>query len=402
MSQFSLNNIVSTLVILTLLTFVYYMINIGNKYVNESNKIVLTRSNIVKSVFIIASVIILFFIFKNYPVIPSTIITVIASFVFAYIINPMVKYFEEKGLKRIFSIALVYVIILGIITLILVLLIPKTITETRKLISDLPDIVNVAEKYFDSLTDKIPFNNEMLNSIGDDFSKNVAKLITNIQVSFFSWISDFADNMQGYFSGILRVILVPVISFYILIDKEKILKYLKSKMPKSEKIDTITMVGDIDKALTDFVRGRLVMAIFVGFMTGIALLILKVDFAIVVGIVTAVADIVPYIGPFLGFLPAVLLAAIVNPMKALWVAIIFVIIQWVENNIIGPKILAESVGLHPLVVLLSLIVGGGVAGVWGMIFSVPIIATFKVIFKYSKAFIFEYIKSIIRPKNNGN
>ena len=116
-----------------------------------------------------------------------------------------------------------------------------------------------------------------------------------------------------------------------------------------------------------------------------------IEFALVIGIITCVADIIPYIGPFLGFIPAVLLALIKGPITAIWVAVLFCIVQWLENNILGPKILGDSTGMHPLVVLILLIVGGGMFGVAGMILSVPIASAIKIVFKHTKPYIVKYL-----------
>lgn len=122
------------------------------------------------------------------------------------------------------------------------------------------------------------------------------------------------------------------------------------------------------------------MALFVGVATMITLFLMGIEFALIIGVLTFVFDIVPYIGPFIGFVPAVLIAFFKSPIKALWVAFLFVFIQWLENNVIGPKILGSSIGLHPLVVLFSLIIGGGMFGVPGMIFAVPVIAEIKILY----------------------
>ncbi|WP_425539938.1 AI-2E family transporter [Microaceticoccus formicicus] len=402
MGQLSINNVISILVVVLLLTIIYYLINIGNKYVKPSNMIVLTRVNVMRTVLALASIIIIFIVFRNYPIIPTTLVTIILAITVAYIINPLVVYFEKKGFKRIVSLIIVYVLIIGLFAILLGIVIPKTVNELKNLIQALPNIVDQTQeqilKFTDSLfkDNAILKDNKLLDDIGENFDKNFKEFISKIQTSFFAWLSNLADRAPNYFSSMLRIILVPVVSFYILLDKEKLIGKTKDAIPQKYKKETLSLFRDIDDTLTEFVRGRLLMAVFVGILTGVVLLILKVDFAIVVGIVTAVADIVPYIGPFIGFLPAVILASIQSPMKGVWVAIIFVLIQWAENNIIGPKILGESVGLHPLVILLSLIIGGGVAGVPGMIFSVPILATLKVVFKHIGPIIKENILKLIR------
>ena len=140
-----------------------------------------------------------------------------------------------------------------------------------------------------------------------------------------------------------------------------------------------------------FVRGRIIMAIFVGVATMIYLMLFGIEFSFVIGVITCVADIIPYIGPFLGFVPAVLLALFKGPFTAFWVAVLFCFVQWLENNILGPKILGDSTGMHPLIVLILLIIGGGMFGVLGMIFSVPVAAVIKIIYKHTKPYVKKYL-----------
>ena len=107
MGQLSINNVISILVVVLLLTIIYYLINIGNKYVKPSNMIVLTRVNVMRTVLALASIIIIFIVFRNYPIIPTTLVTIILAITVAYIINPLVVYFEKKGFKRIVSLIIV-------------------------------------------------------------------------------------------------------------------------------------------------------------------------------------------------------------------------------------------------------------------------------------------------------
>ena len=152
-------------------------------------------------------------------------------------------------------------------------------------------------------------------------------------------------------SALVKTFLVMIFTFYFTVDKEKVKSFIVRNIPEKYKRDVMYVAVRINDALLEFVKGRLLMAIFVGLITMIALLIVRVDFAIIIGFVTCIADIIPYIGPFLGFLPAVLFAFMDSPMKALIVGIIFVLIQWAENNIIAPKLLGDKIGLNPLLIL---------------------------------------------------
>ena len=132
--------------------------------------------------------------------------------------------------------------------------------------------------------------------------------------------------------------------------------------------------------MTKYISGKIKMAVFVGFATFIMLLALGVEFSFVIGIITCVADIVPYVGPLMGLIPAFVFAFIDSPIKALWIFILYIFIQWIENNIVGPKILSEETGFHPIVVLFLLIVGGSLFGFLGMILSVPIALVIKTVY----------------------
>ena len=119
-----------------------------------------------------------------------------------------------------------------------------------------------------------------------------------------------------------------------------------------------------------------------GVSTTIALALLKINFAFIIGMLAGLADIIPYFGPVIGIIPAVFFAILESPIKALWVIIIFTIIQQVENDIITPKVVGESVGIHPVTVMLSLIIGGRFFGILGMVLAIPVVAILKIIYSH--------------------
>lgn len=138
----------------------------------------------------------------------------------------------------------------------------------------------------------------------------------------------------------------------------------------------------MDKSISQFIRGRIIVGIFVGITTTIALFILNIDFAFSIGMLAGIADIIPYFGPVIGIIPAVFFALLEGPLKALWVIITFTTIQQIENNIITPKVVGESVGIHPVTVIISLILGGGFFGILGMILAIPVVAVVKILYSY--------------------
>lgn len=367
-----------------LLLIVYYLINIGNNYIPEKKRIRLNIKKVLPIIVVLLSLYIFRNILKGYPILSDTFFTVILSIILAYIFNPLVNKLENKGLKRMYAVLLIYLIIVGVLFIIAFLVIPRSSREIRRLVVNLPIyfqsisefIDNMYRKYYSTLGDLPP----MFQGLENVVVQNIAK----IEDVIMSTLTAFVSGVIGAFSKIISVILTPILTLYFLVDKEFFIERAKKAIPRKYKKDVLLLANKIDKSLILFVRGRLIMALSVGLATTVALLIMGIDFALVIGFITGVADVIPYIGPFLGFVPAVLFAYASSPIKAVWVIIFFLLIQWLENNVLGPKILGETIGLHPLIVLLSIIIGGALFGVAGMIFSVPIVGIGRILFAFIK------------------
>ncbi len=367
---------------------IYYLINIGNRFVPD-RKMIYYNTRLI--LWVIAALFGLYFIskiFNRYPLIEDTFYTVIISLILAYFLNPLVNFFEKKGLNRFFSTVLVYLIILGIFVLLSISVIPRTGRELRRLATNFPGYITAITNWFSSLYLDYSSTLEEMPEVVESIQNVISQNIERIQTTFANGIERFLVMLVGMFTRIISWILTPILTFYFLMDKDHFIEKLKALIPKKNKEETLYLFKEIDTALSEFIRGRLFMAVAVGITTTIFLLLMGIEFAIVIGIITGVADIIPYIGPFLGFLPAVIFGFIASPIKALWVGIFFILIQWAENNILGPKILGKTTGMHPLTVLLSIIAGGTMFGVMGMLLSVPFVSVIIILYKYFKAKIY--------------
>lgn len=225
-----------------------------------------------------------------------------------------------------------------------------------------------------------PTEMNLVETFGDKF----LEILKRSQDLMISNLKNIATGISTVLYSFVKLFIVLVFSYYFVVDKDKIKSKVVELIPEKYKRDVFFVSMRINEALLGFVKGRLLMAVFVGLLTMISLLIVGVDFAVIIGLITCVADIIPYIGPFLGFAPAILFALIESPIKAVWVGIIFLAIQWAENNIIAPKLLGDKVGLNPLVILLSIIIGGGMFGVLGMILGVPAVSIIMILVEFFK------------------
>lgn len=376
-----LNYTLYIVIIILLSTMIYYLINIGNKNVNPKNRIVLDLETIRRFIIIVGILLFLIYLMTKYPIILHTIITIIISAVIAYVINPLVKILQKKGIRRDFSIILVYILIVGIFVMLFVMMIPSTIKQLTYFANRIPMIIDQLREWAHRLQESIFKNNVHFREMNVQITEKISEILYRFQDQALSSLM-VKDSGSTVIKNLSRVILVPVLSFYFINDKEHIIAGIKGIIPQKRKARFLSLMQEIDNVNSGFVRGRLIMALFVGVATGIFLFLCGLDFAIIIGIITCIADIIPYVGPFLGFLPAIILALIQSPFKALLVAFGFVAIQWLENNIIAPKVLSKRVGLNPVVILVCLIVGGGMFGFVGMIIAVPIVATLKTIYTF--------------------
>ncbi|MDU7151106.1 AI-2E family transporter [Peptoniphilus grossensis] len=396
--------------ILLIFLAIYYLVNIGNRYIEGKKRISIDLQLITKIFIGILILYLITIIFNKFSILGYTLSSIIIAIIFAYIIDPIVNFLERKGVKRQFGVIIVYISVFLIFAILIISVIPKTINEISNLLTSLPGMVDTLTKNVNNFLTEIfaKFNIELPENFIDVYKESNPKvegdvetpqIVSNILNSMTKTINDLVAKAQGSLMGSLsglfskvygaltsafRLVLIIIFSFYFSVDKEKFTLKVKKSIPNKYRDDLAFLANRIDVALQQFIRGRMLMAIFVGILTMIYLLILRVDFAIIIGLITCVADIIPYVGPLLGCVPAVLFALVDSPAKAFWVLVLFLVVQWVENNILAPKLIGDSTGLNPLLILISIIIGGGIFGVWGMVISVPITSIICILIDFAK------------------
>ncbi len=372
--------IISVFIFIILL--IYYLINIGNRYIPENRQIRISKKRTLPILVGIIFIYLFYLLSKKYNIIHDMIYTVIISIVLAYLINPIVNYLERYKVRRGIAVIFVYMVVLGIILILSFIIVPKTGREIKRLLNVLPDYFHRISKFMDNIYIKYYENMDNMPSVFQGVDEVIINYIERLENSISISVSRFFEGIISTFSKIISLVLIPILTFYFIKDRDYFKEKIYIAIPKGIREDVRSLAIEMDMVLGQFVRGRLLLALYVGIATTILLLLFRVDFAIIIGLITGIADIIPYLGPFLGFLPAVFFAFLYSPTRALWVAIFFLGIQWVENNVLAPKIIGESTGIHPITVLLALVLGGGIFGIWGMILSIPLIAIIKILYNY--------------------
>ena len=373
----ALNGILLGLQIIILALGIYYLVNIGNKHLDEGERLIFSKTVIIKFIITVLAVLFFIYIYKNFLMVRTITLSILVAAMLAYFLNPMVKSVRKKlKISDTLAILAVFLIVILIFLILGFTVFPKTISDIKNLIIKFPEYY---KQTLESINDF--FNQyELFKGINLDnelIIDNISKIYKKQTANAVNLLVNSAKNVMSF---VFSLVLTPIFAFYFLKDKDKIKEKFKAMIPEARKERLIRLFSNIHNDMTKYIIGKIKMAIFVGFATFIMLLALGVKFSFVIGIITCVADIVPYVGPLMGLIPAFVFAFIDSPIKALWIFVLYILIQWVENNIVGPKILSKETGFHPIVVLFLLILGAALFGFLGMILSVPIALVIKTVY----------------------
>ncbi len=330
-------------------------------------------------VFILISILV--YLSLKISVIRDVLYLLFISFVIAYTLKPIQKRMIRSGNginKRTSALTLICILIV-IIVAIFSLIIPSVFRESLNINATIDNIQKFIDGFYLKL--KPISNNKTMYIIMDNFYSKV----NNQFIELFAKIFDSALNIG---QNIVSIAVIPIISYYFLSDGDNIGNKILSFFPIKIRNMVKKISADIDKILGRYIVSQLFLCVLIGVATFIVLMFLKVDFPIILSIVNAFFNIIPYFGPVFGAVPAIFIALIKSPEKAMWVAIWLYVLQQIEGNILSPKVTGDSVSMHPLMVIILLIVGGKVAGVLGMILAIPLGVIVKVVYEDLNYYLF--------------
>ncbi len=302
----------------------------------------------------------------------DTLSPLFTGLMLAYLLNPLVRRMEKLKVHRVAAILIVYVLVLSLSALLLSQFLPILVRNLNDLASALPgyakswgaflDNLNLGwslDELFDmALTQGI----SMISSISTTVAANLMSLITN-SVSF-----------------VFNLLVGVVISFYFMLDRERIWKSLGTLCPARWRERIKSYVYIADGVLSQYLRGLLVLVIFMAVVTTILMQLLGVRYALVIGIVTGVMEVVPVFGAWIAAVPAAAFALLDSPYKALMVTVAYVVLQQLEGNILVPRVMGKRVGVHPIAIIVGMLAMNSILGFTGILLSVPIMGIIKLLY----------------------
>lgn len=295
----------------------------------------------------------------------------------AYILYPLVVAVERRGAGRSAAILLVYIFLGAVLGVLLWLVLPRFVDEIEELLVQLPERAVVWEQLGSEVVNF--FKRIRLPGVLRDA---VGIIVERMEVAIENLAGRFMSMVMGVFTNMISLIISPILAFYLLRDHQAMRERSLQYVPAQYRGDVQNMARSINKALGGFFRGQILISIFVGLFVYVGLHLLGIPYALFIGLTAGIFDIIPYLGPILGFLPAAAFALLKSPLTVLWVLLIFAAANQIENGIISPKIIGDRVGLHPLLVIFAVFVGGDLLGIVGMLVAVPVAAAMRVVLDY--------------------
>jgi predicted PurR-regulated permease PerM len=332
----------------------------------KSQLITISPGTILRVVFII---LILLFLYL--------IIDVIAIFLFALIIasaiSPAVNFLEKIKIPRVLGTLIVYIIVIGILGFLISLVIPPVAQDIKTLSSNLPN-------YIESLSDKFE-SIQKASTKYRDFITQFQNFLAGLGDLLRKSASNLFSAAINIFGGIFSFFIALVISFYLSVQKRGVQRTLTSIVPHQHRDYILSLWERSQKKLGRWLQGQLFLGIIVGVLVYIGLHFLGIKYALLLAILAGILEIFPYIGPVLAAIPAIIIGFLQTPILGLWVLILYVVVQQLENHLIVPLVIGKIVKLNPVIVILALLVGAKLGGIPGMILAVPITAVLAEFFR---------------------
>jgi predicted PurR-regulated permease PerM len=314
----------------------------------------------------------------------SVIVRVVLAIILAAGMKPLVDRLTARELRRQgwwtpprgLVVLVVYVIMITLVSTAGGLILQVVVVELQNLVNGVPVYAPRIVAGVNDLLDLIPGGRDLVA----DF--DIAGQLSGIVSQVFGVVGQAVFVFQrviGLLSGLLDVLMILLLALYITTDGPWIARYLRAFLPADRHAQASRITSRIFVRLGGWVSGQILLCVIIGTVSWIGLTLIGVPYAVVLALIAGIMEAVPNVGPIIAAVPAVIVAALYSPWQALFVAILYLLIQQLENYVIVPRVMSKAVELHPLAVLLALMVGGELMGVLGAVLAVPVTAAISVI-----------------------
>lgn len=313
-----------------------------------------------------------------YDFLKAVLAPFLIAMIIAYVLNPVVGLLHERKVPRTAAVLLIYTVFVCSVTVVFVNVTPMFASQVQELNEHVPELAMKAQSMMDHLN-----NNE---SFPESVRSGINRAVAGVEKRISERTASFANNIGAVVNVFFILMIVPFLAFYILKDMQVIERTVFKYVPREKRQGMSRLLKEIDEALGSYIRGQLLVSVCIAILAYVGYLLIGMPYPLLMAFFVALFDIIPYLGPFFGALPAVLMALTISWKMALLAAVVNTACQFVESNIISPQVVGRSMHVHPLTIIFVLLVGGELAGVVGLILAVPFYAAMKVIVQHLFAY----------------
>lgn len=312
-------------------------------------------------------------IFDPFFIIAQTIfIPLLLGGVLFYLSRPLLRILQKRNFPRWSGVLIVLLLIVLVFYLLYAMVGPVVSKQVNSLVENAPAIIEDVEDYgmyWFNQRDRLPDSiEEQLNGL----QGRIGEWAGNIG----SWILSFIGS---FISGVITLVLVPFFLIYLLLDHDKFAPFIAKFFKGERKTWIRKTLSDIDATLQAYIQGQLFVSFLVGIMLLIGYLIIGLEYALLLALIGMATNVIPFLGPYLAVIPAIIIALVQEPIMAVYVMVIMLIAQQIESNLITPNVMGNALDVHPLTVITLILAAGNIAGLWGIILAIPVYGVIKTI-----------------------
>jgi predicted PurR-regulated permease PerM len=276
------------------------------------------------------------------------------------------------------AVAIVFLGLLVIIAGILALILPVLYHETAQLAKEIPGALTALENSLNSFMRQNFPESTVQFAFKDAFVQMLDSIRQNLPGTLQQSFVFVSRTISGSVTFILGLVLIPLMCYYFLVDADKFKHSFKLLFPQTYNERIETTISLMNVMLGNYVRGQLTLSFIMAVLVTVGLTLFGVKYALLLGLIAGIAELIPMVGPILGFIPAALLALAISPIKLLWVVILYGGLHVLENNVLVPRIMGRNMDLHPMTVIIAMMIGAQLLGVLGVLIALPVTAAGKI------------------------
>lgn len=332
--------------------------------------------------------------------IKTIVLPIILSGILYYLLNPLVDIMENRKIKRGWSILILYLAIAGILTVVVLAVIPVLRNQIMGLIDNFPTYSENVKLQFEELTGSQLFSQfqDAVSFNSQDWWSTVTKKATEILNHTWTRVGGF---LGAFTEIVLSIVTVPFVLFYMLKDGKKLPQKILSFLPTKSRSGILHVLQDINHQISSFIRGQIIVSFCIGILLYIGYMIIGLDYALILAIIASFTNVVPYLGPAIAITPALIVALVTSPVMLLKMVAVWTIVQLIEGKFISPQIMGKTLKIHPITIIFVILTSGNLFGVVGILLAVPGYAVLKVCASH----IFQWFKDssgLYDPPQNNN